>query len=123
MSDLMRNDSPPSDDRSGIPADRGQGYIDDPDGAKSAALGDALKELLQEGIHKKRITIRDLLAPHVAALAALKKQGATYAQIAASLSDKMGFPISVSAVSAVLSKHNKRRRKRVDKAPTPPVES
>ncbi|MCB1813912.1 MAG: hypothetical protein KDK04_19675 [Candidatus Competibacteraceae bacterium] len=109
---------PPPDEKSRTKTAAARGYIDDPDGAKSTALGEALKVLLQDGIPKKRLTISAFLEPHVEAIAALKKQGATYEEIAQGISEKTGLAISVNAVSAVLAKHGKRRRKKPAKSRT-----
>ena len=87
-------------------------YIEDEDGAKSAALGQALDDLLSDGIQRRRRSQTEFLMPHRDALCKLKRQGASYTEIATQLSEKMGFAISAKAVGNVVGAGRRKSAKK-----------
>lgn len=109
----------PEDRAENLPNSR---FIEDTDGSLSTALGKVLEELVQNGIKKHRQSQTDFLTPHRDALCQLKRSGASYAEIAAHLSEKMGFVISGKAVANVVgSGRSNKRRGRRSAAPNTPT--
>ncbi len=115
MNNPLNIDTPNINDKATTRSDPrpGSRFIEDADGSKSAALGQALEDLLATGIDKKKLSPTEFLMPHRQALCKLKQSGASYTDMAEQLSAKMGFPISAKAVTKVITSRRSNPRKPV----------
>ncbi|MCP5037916.1 MAG: hypothetical protein GY945_09990 [Rhodobacteraceae bacterium] len=113
MNNPLNIDTPNINDKATTRSDPrpGSRFIEDADGSKSAALGQALEDLLATGIDKKKLSPTEFLMPHRQALCKLKQSGASYTDMAEQLSAKMGFPISAKAVANVVASGRSKQRK------------